>query len=285
VDALFEERVPRGFPYFDLLDRIHQHVLPRTYVEIGVSTGRSLTLALPGTMSVGIDPDPRLSFPLRRGARIFHQTSDEFFASHDLTRLFGGLPLDLAFIDGMHHFEVALRDFMNLEKSSSIDTTMLVHDCLPIDEVTAARERSTSVWSGDVWRLMALLREFRPDLEVNVVDVGPTGLGIIRGLDPKSTVLTHQYDQIVERYLAVPYKNPHGSDSIEPKGSDWETVKALLPKAPFRHANVEMLKIQRSWCGVAPIVRRGVNGARFRLARRADEGSDGDEFNPNSANS
>ena len=60
VDALFEKRVPRGFPYFDLLDRIHQHVLPRTYVEIGVSTGRSLTLALPGTMSVGIDPDPRL---------------------------------------------------------------------------------------------------------------------------------------------------------------------------------------------------------------------------------
>jgi hypothetical protein len=285
VDALFEKRVPRGFPYFDLLDRIHQHVLPRTYVEIGVSTGRSLTLALPGTMSVGIDPDPRLSFPLRRGARIFHQTSDEFFACHDLTRLFGGLQLDLAFIDGMHHFEVALRDFMNLEKSSSIGTTILVHDCLPIDEVTAARERSTSVWSGDVWRLIALLREFRPDLEVNVVDVGPTGLGIIRGLDPKSTVLSDQYDEIVERYLAVPYKKPYGSDLIEPKGSDWETVKALLPEAPFRHANVEMLKIQRSWCGVAPIVMRGVNSARFRLATRADEESDGDEFNPNSANS
>ena len=65
---------------------------PRTYVEIGVSTGRSLTLALPGTMSVGIDPDPRLSFPLRRGTRIFHQTSDDFFANHDLTRLFGGHP-------------------------------------------------------------------------------------------------------------------------------------------------------------------------------------------------
>ena len=135
VDALFEKRVPRGFPYFDLLDRIHQHLLPRTYVEIGVSTGRSLTLALPGTMSVGIDPDPRLSFPLRRGTRIFHQTSDDFFANHNLTRLFGGIQLDLALIDGMHHFEVALRDFMNLEKSSSIGTTILIHDCLPIDEV------------------------------------------------------------------------------------------------------------------------------------------------------
>ena len=158
---------------------------------------------------------------------------------------------------------------MNLEKSSSIGTTILVHDCLPIDEVTAARERSTSVWSGDVWRLIALLRAFRPDLEVNVVDVAPTGLGIIRRLDPTSTVLNHQYNEIVERYLTVPYKNPYGSDSIEPKGSDWETVTALLPEAPFRHANLEMLKIQRSWCGVAPILRRGVNSARFRLAARA----------------
>jgi hypothetical protein len=118
--------------------------------------------------------------------------------------------------------------------------------------------------------LIAVLHAFRPDLEVNVVDVAPTGLGIIRGLDPNSTVLTHQYNEIVEQYLAVPYKNPYGSDSIEPKGSGWETVKSLLPEAPFRHANVEMLKIQRSWCGVAPILRRGVNSVRFRLATRAD---------------
>ncbi len=105
---------------------------------------------------------------------------------------------------------------------------------------------------------------------------GATGLGIIRGLDPNSTVLNHQYNEIVERYLTVPYKNPYGSDSIEPKGSDWETVKALLPEAPFRHATLEMLKIQRSWCGVAPILRRGVNSARFRLAARAHEESDCD---------
>ena len=57
-----------------------------------------------------------------------------------------------------------------------------------------------------------------------MVDVAPTGLGIIRGLDPDSTVLDYRYNEIVERYLTVPYKNPYGSDWIEPKGSDWETV-------------------------------------------------------------
>jgi hypothetical protein len=30
--------------------------------------------------------------------------------------LLGGLPVELGFIDGMHLFEFALRDFMNLER-------------------------------------------------------------------------------------------------------------------------------------------------------------------------
>ena len=43
-------------------------------------------------------------------------TSDDFFASHDLAQVLGGRPVDLAYIDGMHQFEFALRDFMNLER-------------------------------------------------------------------------------------------------------------------------------------------------------------------------
>ena len=38
----------------------------RTYVEIGVNRGNSLTLALPGTRVVGIDPEPRLRHPISR---------------------------------------------------------------------------------------------------------------------------------------------------------------------------------------------------------------------------
>ena len=41
---------------------------------------------------------------------LFPQTSDEFFARNDVGAELGGLPVDLAFIDGMHHFEFALRD-------------------------------------------------------------------------------------------------------------------------------------------------------------------------------
>jgi hypothetical protein len=265
IDWAYEQRVPPGFPYFGLLDRIHQHLVPRTYVEVGVSTGRSITLALPGTITIGIDPAPEVKFPVRRRTRIFRQTSDEFFAQHDLVRLFGGMPLDLAFIDGMHHFEYALRDFMNLERSSNSASTILIHDCLPIDETTADRGRSTNVWSGDIWRLILLLREWRPDLRVSVIDSGPTGLGLVRGLDPASSVLWDHYDEIVARYLSLAYRSADGEgprNRLSPVPSDWNTVSSLLPDQPFRSTNVEFLKGLRSSCAVRPLASKAMRRVR-----------------------
>jgi len=265
IDWAYEQRVPPGAPYFGLLDRIHQHLVPRTYVEVGVSTGRSMTLALPGTIAIGIDPSPDLQFPVRRQTRIFRQTSDEFFAQHDLTRLFGGLPVDLAFIDGMHHFEFALRDFMNLERFSNPASTFLIHDCLPIDETTADRERSTNVWSGDIWRLILLLREWRPDLRVSVVDSGPTGLGLVRGLDSASSVLRDHYDEIVAHYLSLPYRSADGegpNNRLSPVPSDWDTVRSLLPDQPFRSTNVEFLKGLRSSCAARPLASKAIRRVR-----------------------
>jgi hypothetical protein len=266
IDWVYEQRIPPGAPYFGLLDRIHQHLVPRTYVEVGVSSGRSITLALPGTMTIGIDPCPDVKYPLRRRTRIFRQTSDEFFAQHDLLRLFGGMPVDLGFIDGMHHFEYAFRDFMNLERFSSPASTILIHDCLPIDETTADRERSTNVWSGDIWRLMLLLREWRPDLRVSVIDSGPTGLGLVRGMDPASTVLRDHYDEIVAQYLSLPYRIANVEDPknrLSPVPSDWDSVRPLLPDQPFRPTNVEFLKGLRSSCGMRTLAGR----ARRRVRR------------------
>jgi hypothetical protein len=265
IDWVYEQRVPPGSAYFGLLDRIHQHLVPRTYVEVGVSTGRAITLALPGTITIGIDPAPQLTFPLRRQTRVFCQTSDDFFAEHDLNRLFGGLPVDLAFIDGMHHFEYALRDLINLERFSNSASTILIHDCLPIDEVTADRERSTNVWSGDIWRLILLLREWRPDLRVSVVDSGPTGLGIVRGLDPTSRVLPDHYDEIVARYLSLPYRGVDGEDPtnrLSPIPSDWDSVRSILPDQPFRRTNVQLLKGLRSTCAMRPVATRAIRRAR-----------------------
>ena len=264
-----------GLPYYDAMDLIQQHLVPRTYVEIGVATGRTLTLALPGTRCVGIDPEPRLERPPRHGQQVFAQTSDEFFATHDLRDVLGGAPLDLAFIDGMHHFEFALRDFINLERASHPETTVLIHDCLPESEEGAARERTTVLWSGDVWRLIVLLRDRRPDLDVSVVDWPPTGLGVVRGLDRRSTALSDHYDEIVGHYLDMPYSaldDGTMAEQLHRVPGTWEALAAVLPGHPYRSGNVELLKARRAAHEVLPAARRAIEyrwNARRRVGRSA----------------
>ncbi len=202
--------------YYDLLRVIHQDLVPRTYLEIGVRNGDSLTLGLPGTLKIGIDPAPDIRHPLDpRTTRIFAQTSDDFFAAHDVRGLLGGRSLDLAFIDGMHLFEFALRDFINIERLSTPDSVVLVHDCLPIDAVTSARERTTAVWTGDVWKIVMVLKQYRPDLKVTTSDAGPSGLGIITHLDPASTVLTDRLHEIVAKWTPLGHEIVAGREGAE----------------------------------------------------------------------
>src|SRR4030088_274654 len=59
-----------GDNYLTVLDRIHRHLRPRTYVEIGVETGRSLALAQPGTTCIAIDPRPQLAYRIPDLARV-----------------------------------------------------------------------------------------------------------------------------------------------------------------------------------------------------------------------
>ena len=119
--------------------------------------------------------------------------------------MFSGAPLDLVFIDGMHLFEYALRDFMNVEANSHAGTVVAVHDCVPYLEVTTARERTTDAWTGDIWKLVVCLKEHRPDLDVLIVDSPPTGLCLISGLDRASSVLADSYDQLLEHYVPQPW--------------------------------------------------------------------------------
>ena len=223
-----------GADYFDLLARIHAHLCPRTYVEIGVQLGASFRLAAASTLAIGVDPEPQYAPPPGWNHRIFRQTSDAFFAEHDLSALLGGLPVDLAFIDGMHRFEFALRDFMHLERHCGRDATILVHDCFPLDERTAARERSTAFWSGDIWRFVLVLKKYRPDLLVRTVGAPPTGLAVIRNLDPASGVIAANLDAICAEFLALGFDAVADakSERLNLFPNDWERVRALLPRCP-----------------------------------------------------
>jgi Methyltransferase domain len=251
--------------YREALDFVHTTLAPRRYVETGVSQGGSMQLVLPGTRAVGIDPEPKVNRPIPRSASIYPMPSDEFFERHDLSRLLGG-PVDLAFIDGMHLFEFALRDLINIERHCSAESVVLVHDCYPLDEVTAARERTTRRWSGDIWKLVLCLREYRPELRLATLDVAPTGLGVITGADPGSRVLSERYDEICERYVPLAYGvlDTGKPEALARVPGDAGTLAELLPERPFRHGRRVLLAARK-----ARDPRRQARRFRRRLERRA----------------
>jgi hypothetical protein len=193
-----------GENYHDLLLRFHNWLQPKNYIEIGVNIGGSIALARPPTVAVGIDPTPRLLSAPNTICKLFPFTSDDYFATRDVCRDIEAETVDLAFIDGLHLFEQALRDFINIERVASSTTVVLIHDCFAIDALTSERERKTEeLWTGDVWKIIPCLREFRPDLNVLTIPTPPTGLGVVSRLDSRSTALTDRFDEIVSRYLSL----------------------------------------------------------------------------------
>jgi predicted O-methyltransferase YrrM len=201
-------RARRSLPgpeYLEVLAWIHQELQPRTYLEIGVGFGESLRQASPSTVCIGIDPDSQLYLPLGPQTQIVASTSDEFFASNDLLELLKAPCVDLAFIDGLHLFEQALCDFVNVEKMCSAASVIVLHDCIPLDRVTSARVRTTPFYSGDVWKLAMCLAEQRPDLNLTTIPTAPTGLCIVTGVNHRSKILESRYDALVETYLPLTF--------------------------------------------------------------------------------
>lgn len=202
-----EQEMP-GEDYYFWLQRFHESLQPKTYVEIGLGHGRSLALAGPRTLAIGIDPYQgnweRLNYVSPHSpATLFPLTSDDFFVRHDLRQVIGKDTFDLAFIDGLHLFEQVLNDFINLERYARKDSVILIHDCLPIAPIVAERDRRTGFWTGDVWRIIPCLKSFRPDLRIVTIPTKPSGLAVVTNLDPTSQVLADQHEVIVNYYLRL----------------------------------------------------------------------------------
>ena len=146
---------------------------------------------------------------MKPACHLFRMTSDAFFARHDPKAILGA-PVDVAFLDGMHLFEYLLRDFMHVEQHCRPNSVIVLHDCLPTDVGMTRRVnpwteadgpiRDSLAWTGDVWKVLPALRTYRPELRIHVFDAPPTGLVMVTGLDPASTVLRTRYFDIVEQF-------------------------------------------------------------------------------------
>ena len=199
---------PETTPRHDFLSSLHAQLRPRTYLEIGVNDGRSL--ARSHVPSIAIDPAFKVTVEIRGDIHLARATSDDFFARPDPLAHFRdrGLPpvgtdpdgppaIDLAFIDGMHLFEFALRDLINVERHTNPASVIVFDDMLPRSAEEAARSRLTTAWAGDVYKLIAVMRRYRPDLIVLPVDIPQTGMLVVLAPDSTSTVLRDAYDEIV----------------------------------------------------------------------------------------
>ena len=240
-----EETLKGEVPYLRVLDRLHRELRPAHYLEIGVRRG--LSLALARGRATGVDPAPELDRELPSTTQVFSLTSDEFFAEPS-----GGIAPDLCFIDGMHLFEYGLRDFMNIERCAAPGALVILDDIFPNHPAQAQRERRTRVWTGDVWRLVEVLRRHRPDLFLLPLDASPTGLLLIAGLDRANRVLWDTYNPVVREAQALD----------GPPQSALERQNAIGPESDVVRRVLEALKIARAeQCSPHEIV------ARLRHAR------------------
>jgi hypothetical protein len=198
-----------GHGYTGFLACVHAALKPVNYLEIG--TARGGTLALANCASIAIDPGFRIDSNVvgkKPLCLLFQLTSDDFFKTHSPTALFGR-SIDMAFLDGMHQFEFLLRDFINTEKHCNRNSVVFMHDCLPpgfymtvrnADDPERAKSRFPDWWTGDVWRVLPVLRRYRPDLSVTLLDCVPTGLVAITNLDPSNTTLADNYKAIMAAF-------------------------------------------------------------------------------------
>jgi hypothetical protein len=137
---------------------------------------------------------------------MFQMQSDTFFEMYDPVAVLGG-PIDLAFLDGMHLFEYLLRDFIHTERACHAGSMVVLHDCVPIDPFMATRDsedkairnksRQPLWWTGDVWKVVAILQHYRPDLVITLFDAPPTGLVVVTHLDRANRTLSEQYNAIL----------------------------------------------------------------------------------------
>lgn len=234
----FVEHPPPTMSRHQLLEALHAKLQPRTYLEVGVNDGASL--ALSRTRSVGVDPAFRVVKELECDVQLVRATSDDFFARPTATAHFGGVPVDLAFIDGMHLSDFALRDFMNVEPLMARTGVVVLDDVLPRNALEASRERRTNAWTGDVYKAVEVLMRNRPDLVVMMVNTAPTGTAVVLSLDPRSAVLRGQYEAELDYLLAPDPQAPPASFldrsvSVDPHDllalGVWERLAALREDA------------------------------------------------------
>jgi len=159
------------------LNQLAEMLSARNYLEIGVETGATFHQV---NCQYKTAVDPRFLFDLERsdelncfGSCQYHEmASDIFFSKLERTRE----PYDLIFIDGLHHYDQVMRDFIHSLVFAHSRTVFLIDDTLPCDVFSAMRDQQQALdlranyslgfqgnaWHGDVYLFVLLLPIYFP---------------------------------------------------------------------------------------------------------------------------
>lgn len=206
----------KGTHFHEFMALLSKKRETKRYLEIGVEEG-VLMSHIYADLAVGVDPAFIISANLAKNKRktcLISATSDSFFADPSLVANLSGAP-DLAFLDGFHTYEFLLRDFFNTEAISDPRSLIIMHDCLPLNDVMVIRDlaewrpkmmgtRFEKWWTGDVWKVIPILQKYRPDLKIMYVDCAPTGLVCVSNLNPNDGILKQKYHEIVKEFGEMP---------------------------------------------------------------------------------
>lgn len=120
----------------------------QSYLEIGLGNGRNFQ-NINVKHKTGVDP----KLPSRNlsSGQWLRASSDGFFEGNDQI-------YDFIFVDGLHHYDQALRDILNSLQILSPEGTIMVHDCNPPSQEAQQVPRTTRLWTGDVWKAWVELR-------------------------------------------------------------------------------------------------------------------------------
>jgi hypothetical protein len=189
--AISASRFP-GPNYFANLQLIHDHLKAETYLEIGVAGAGSLRMAGYDCFAIGIDPGFTISTSIKAWTKLFYLPSDDYFAQHDTREILGGRPVALSFIDGLHTFDQVFRDLLNVMPYLATSSHVILHDVYPVHALPAERERHSIFWTGDVWKVLFLIKEFLPELQFTTIPTAPSGLLLLKGFDGKKPEIDGQ---------------------------------------------------------------------------------------------
>lgn len=183
-----------------------------SYLEIGVEAGVTFADVMI-QRKTAVDPVFRFDISEYPDSYFYEMTSDAFFAR----AILANEKYDIIFIDGLHHWEVALRDVINAIRVSHEQSIIVIDDVLPTDFYSQLRSYTDCArfkeslafqdrnWMGDVYKIIPYIHHLFTQWSYATLRInhGETVLWRQPRTPPEGSCLAVDYSDVI--YQRIPY--------------------------------------------------------------------------------